>query len=191
MPNRLVLSLALVALMCFADDAPQPAFLRPLDQTVLPAGPLAVVARTAGKAELRLDGKPVTVTQAAPNVLTATVNPAPGRHEMAMGPQKVQFFVRTAANAASAPQGWGEFKTHPPAATCETCHAVKEGLWSFKSEILADSCFGCHNAKQFPALHSHTSEVLGECQMCHSPHGSAVKGHLKMKRELACKQCHG
>jgi hypothetical protein len=35
------------------------------------------------------------------------------------------------------------------------------------------------------------SEVLAECQMCRSQHGSAVKAHLKMKKELACKQVGG
>jgi predicted CXXCH cytochrome family protein len=178
-------------MLCFAEDV-GPAFLRPLNQTILPAGPLSIVARTAGKAELRLDGNAIKGSQAVPNVLTATVNPGPGRHELALGEQKIQFFVRTAANASSVPPGWGEFKTHPPgAAACDTCHAVKDGAWSFKSGVLADSCFGCHNAKPFPVIHSHTSEVLAECQMCHSPHGSAVKAHLKMKKELACKQCHG
>ena len=53
----------------------------------------------------------------APNVLTATVNPAPGRHEL--------------------------------------------------TDTLADSCFGCHSSKAFPAVHSRNSEVLAECQLCH------------------------
>jgi predicted CXXCH cytochrome family protein len=180
-----------ITLLCFAADAPGPGFLRPLDETIAPAGPLVVVARTAGKAELRLDGKVVSASQPAPNVITATVNPAPGSHELALGDQKIRFFVRTAANASSAPAGWGEFKTHPPAATCETCHALKDGAWSLKTDPVADTCFGCHDAKPFPAIHSHNSEVLGECQMCHSAHGSTAKAHLKMKKELACKQCHG
>lgn len=180
-----------LAVACFAQEPAGPGFLRPLDQTVLPAGPITVVARTAGKAELRLDGKPIAASQPAANVLTATVNPAPGRHELAFDDQKIQFFARTAANAAGAPQGWSEFKTHPPAASCDTCHAIKEGAWTFKNDVLGDTCFGCHNAKQFPGVHSHTSETLAECQMCHLAHGSTVKGHLKMKKELACKQCHG
>ena len=177
-----------LSLLCFAGDAPGPGFLRPLDQTVVPAGPLSIVARTAGNTELRVDGKAVAALQPAPNVLTATLNPTPGRHVLAIGDQTIHFFVGAAAGA---PQGWGEFKAHPPAATCETCHAVKDGAWAFKSEILADTCFGCHNAKQFPTIHTHNSEILAECQMCHNPHGSAVKAHLKMKKDLACKQCHG
>src|SRR5262249_61252990 len=100
-------------------------FLRPLDQTILPAGPVSVVARTVGKTELRLDGKVVGASQPAPDVLTTTLNPAPGRHELAAGNQRIQFFVGA---AASAPRGGGEFKIHPPAATCATCHAVHAGV---------------------------------------------------------------
>jgi predicted CXXCH cytochrome family protein len=190
MPYRLGLILALAALICFAEDAASPGFLRPYDQTIVPAGPLAIVARAAGKAELKLDGKPLAASQPAPTALTATINPNPGRHELTLrnggAEQKIQFFVRSPA----APQGWAEFKQHPPAASCETCHAVKDGAWSFKTDVLADTCFGCPAAKQFPAIHSHNSETLADCQMCHNPHGSTVKAHLKMRKELACKQSH-
>jgi predicted CXXCH cytochrome family protein len=27
--------------------------------------------------------------------------------------------------------------------------------------------------------------------LCHNPHGSTEKAHLKMAKETACKQCHG
>src|SRR2546427_9140385 len=80
-----------LSLLCFAEDAPGPGLLRPLDHTVVPAGPLSVVARTAGKTELRLDGKAVAALQPAPNVLTATLNPTPGRHVLAIGDQTIHL----------------------------------------------------------------------------------------------------
>ncbi len=186
MPHRLV-ALALFAALGCAEEI---TIFRPSDQSAVPAGPLSVVARVSGKAEVKLDGKPVTATQPALNALTATVMPSPGRHELTVlaggVEKKVVFFA-----GAGAPADWKTFRPHPPAATCETCHAVKDGAWAFKNATLADSCFGCHEAKQFPAIHSHNTEVLAECQMCHNPHGSTEARHLKLKKELACKQCHG
>ena len=87
--------------------------------------------------------------------------------------------------------GLPEFRVHPPAATCDTCHAVKDGAWSFKSIVLSDSCFTCHDSGKFPTAHTHVPEILPDCQLCHQPHGSAAAKHLKMKKEVACKQCHG
>ena len=36
-----------------------------------------------------------------------------------------------------------------------------------------------------------TMKSCAECVLCHNPHGSTEKFHLKMTRETACKQCHG
>ena len=159
--------------------------LRPVDQTVLKAGPLSIIVRGAG--ELRLDGKALTAKQPASGVLTATVAPAGGRHELTLGDQKLQFFV----GAAKAPAGWKPYRPHAPAASCDTCHAVKDGAWGFKGAKLSTNCFGCHEQKTFASPHSHNAEVLAECPLCHNPHGSAEKFHLKMPRDTACKQCHG
>ncbi|MGH9659758.1 MAG: cytochrome c3 family protein, partial [Bryobacteraceae bacterium] len=54
-----------------------------------------------------------------------------------------------------------------------------------------ESCFSCHDAKAFAEPHSHNAETLVECQTCHEPHGSTEKTHLKMRKQVACKLCHG
>ena len=167
--------------------AQEPAILRPANQIVLRPGPLTVVARGPASARLVLDGKPIESVQPAPGVHTALLNPSPGLHELTLGSAKVQFAIGPAQGV----EGWKPFRAHPPVAQCTVCHAVKDGLWALKSERLVESCAGCHDLKGFPKLHMHNTEVLGECQLCHLPHGSAEKSHLIMKKETACKICHG
>jgi len=171
---------------CFAAAAAlaEEGILRPTDKSVIKAGPLSVVA--SGTGELRLDGKTVTVSRPAAGVVTAHVNPSPGMHELTLGPKKTQFFM-----GPNPPQGWKEFRPHPPAAACDSCHTAASGTWAIKGDLAGENCFRCHDQKVFPKPHQHNSEVLAECQLCHNPHGSTEKFHLKMAKETACKQCHG
>jgi predicted CXXCH cytochrome family protein len=158
-----------------------PRVLRPANQALLPPGPLTAVAR--GPGPLRLDGKAVTAKSAA-GAVWAGLTLAPGAHELAIGDHVVRFFV-----GPGAPAGYRPYRVHPPAETaCETCHAVRDGIWEFQGA--ATSCFTCHDRQKFPAGHTHNPEVLGECGLCHDPHGSAEKFHLKLPRDTACKQCH-
>jgi len=150
---------------------------------VVPPGPLTIVAR--GPGELKLDGKAVAATSPGPGALTAAVTAGPGAHELVLGDHKVRFFV-----GSGAPAGFRAFRVHPPGeAACGSCHAVRDGFWEFKGA--ASSCFGCHDLKKFPVGHTHNSEVLAECGLCHHTHGSGEKFHMKLERETACKQCHG
>jgi predicted CXXCH cytochrome family protein len=64
-------------------------------------------------------------------------------------------------------------------------------VWSFQRASIGSSCFACHERAAFPKIHTHNTDILAECQSCHLPHGSAVKGHLKLAKDTACKQCHG
>jgi predicted CXXCH cytochrome family protein len=142
-----------------------------------------VIAR--GAAPLKLDGKAIAVQAAAEGVVTAMITPSGGRHELRWGDHEVRFFVGPGAPAEFRP-----FRLHPPAETpCSACHAIRDGVWEFRGA--ESSCLGCHEAKKFPVGHTHNSEVLSECGLCHDPHGSAEKFHLKLSRETACKQCHG
>ena len=179
MPDRLVLILALAA----QAQTGGPGILRPADKAVLPPGPLTVIARGAGP--LRLDGRGVSVRVQNGDIVTATVTPAAGLHELSFADQKLRFFV-----GPGAPADFRPYRLHPPAtAACDTCHTVRDGVWEFRGA--ASSCFGCHDQKKFPVGHTHNAEVLSECGLCHDPHGSAEKFHLKLAKETACKQCHG
>ncbi|MBI3698631.1 MAG: hypothetical protein HY238_27805 [Acidobacteria bacterium] len=192
MPHRLTRwGLGLAAGLCLAQAPEGPRILRPADQSALPAGPLSVIARGDEKSQLLLDGKPLEAKRPFATVLTATLAPASGPHTLTLATagaeQKVQFFA-----GPKPPAGFQPYRPHPPAAaTCDTCHAVKDGEWGFKGTVLSENCFGCHNQKTFATKHSHNEETLAECQLCHDPHGSTEKFHLKMTREIACKQCHG
>jgi predicted CXXCH cytochrome family protein len=169
MPQPLGLILALAA---------QNIVLRPLPQSVVPAGPVSVIAKGAG--DLRIDGKPVKAAQPAPGVVTAELKLTPGRHVLTFGTAKVEFGVGAPVDS------WKPFRAHPPASDCGACHTAPD--WEFKGH---DACLNCHDRQAFAKLHTHNAEVLAECHLCHLPHGSTEARHLKMTKETACKQCHG
>jgi predicted CXXCH cytochrome family protein len=159
--------------------------LSPTPGSLFGKGPVRVIARGDGKAELRLDGKGVPAERPADGVITATVNPGAGPHEIALGEEKVRFVVGEKGGGESA-----AFKEHPPVANCQTCHAVKNGVWSLQRASLVSLCFPCHDKEKFPKAHTHVPGILTDCQLCHNAHGSNVKGFLTLPRETACKQCH-
>jgi len=165
-------------------QAPEgPRLLRPADRSALPAGPLTVVAR--GDGPLVLDGQPVKTARPGPGAIAAELTLAPGPHALSFAGQSIRFFA-----GPNPPAGYLPYRLHPPAAaSCDTCHVVRDGAWDFRGA--ASSCFGCHDQKKFPIGHTHNAEVLAECGLCHDPHGSTEKFHLKFARETACKQCHG
>ncbi len=183
MNGRLVPLLLALAWIGAAEEGTGPRFLRPADQSVVPVAPVSIVAK--GKA-LKLDGKPLAAARPGPEALTATITPSPGLHELEVDGVRIRFFA-----GAGAPSGWLEFRPHPPGgAACTTCHAVVQGAWEIKGGVTGDRCMECHDAEAFVKVHSHKTEVLIDCQLCHSPHGSTVRKHLKMSKEAACKQCH-
>lgn len=172
-PVRLI---ALVALSLAADE---PQILRPAEDAVLKPGEFTVITRAAG---ISLDGKPVPAKQHAASVWTAIINPPPGDHELRAAGSAIRF--RVSDKGAT-------YRVHPPAATCESCHTVKNGAWELRTAALESSCSACHDLKNFAVTHSHNTTTLAECQSCHDPHGSSAKFHLKLPKETACKQCHG
>jgi predicted CXXCH cytochrome family protein len=187
--SRIVL-LAFAGACLAQQEANKPEIFRPADESILQSGTVQVVARVSGQDKLLVDGKPVPVKQPAPTALVADLELTAGMHELALesGP-KVRVFVP--GGSAKAPDGWQPFRPHPPAAQCDTCHSVTDGAWAMKNAVTAESCATCHDLKSFPKSHTHTVEVLEECQLCHQPHGSKASFHLKFDKETACKQCHG
>ena len=173
-----------------AEEPKKLGILRPIDQSVLDSEEVQIIARAG---EIELDGKSLKErqTQGARQLLTLRI-PA-GRHELvwknADAIQKVQFMVTTSGKTA-VPLGWKVYKAHPPQAECQHCHAGEQP-GEFSKSTVAETCFTCHEPKTFAVGHAHNEEVLAECVLCHNPHGSTEKFHLKMSRETACKQCHG
>lgn len=170
---------SLIGLLAFSLCAEEPVILRPNNGAFLKPGEITVISRGAG---LSLDGKAVAEVKRAPGVWTAAINPAPGEHQLkaSTGPA-IRFRV--------SPDG--TYRAHPPAAACETCHAVRNGAWELRTAALESACSTCHNLKNFAVGHSHNTATLADCQNCHDPHGSQAKFLLKMPKQTACKQCHG
>jgi predicted CXXCH cytochrome family protein len=162
--------------------------LRPADKSVLPSGEVDIVA-TAPEGKLEMDGKPVPAEKPFPDVLHARLKIAPGEHKLAIvsaeGRQEIRFY-----SGPQAPADFAPFRQHPPAGSveCTHCHELtRRGRFHFKG---GESCLGCHQKEAFAKVHSHPPEVLNECGLCHNAHGSAVKSHLLLSKEAACKQCH-
>lgn len=172
-----------------AQEPEQAGILRPTDQSVLEAEDVQIISRAG---ELWLDGKSLNERQKTTVRQAISIHIPAGKHELSWkrgnSLQKVQFAVRT-ARSPSIPPGWKVYRAHPPQAECQACHAGETA--NFKKATVAETCFTCHEQKGFAAGHAHNEEVLAECVLCHNPHGSAEKFHLKMNRETACKQCHG
>jgi predicted CXXCH cytochrome family protein len=173
-----------------AEEPKKPGILRPTDQSVLETEEVQIIARVG---EVLLDGKSIKEPQARATRQALSVQVPAGKHELTWkngdGLQRIQFYVVTPGNTA-APPGWKVYRAHPLQAECQNCHAGKQP-GDFKKITVAETCFTCHEQKTFAAGHAHNDEILAECVLCHNPHGSTEKFHLKMSRETACKQCHG
>jgi predicted CXXCH cytochrome family protein len=188
MLHRFLAAAGIVAaalMLTAADPSAAPAILRPVDGAVIKPGAFLLIARGSGKAELHVDGKPVAAAEVGPGAWTAALQAAPGNHEALWKTPAGEHRIHFQVNAA------GSYRPHPPAAACDSCHAVSAGAWALKGVSVESSCSVCHDLKSFATGHSHNTETLAECQMCHDPHGSAVKAHLKLPKATACKQCHG
>jgi len=194
-PARWPLVLLLIVLaeavnLTIAQEPEKAGILRPTDQSVLETETIQIIARAG---EVLLDGNSLKErqTQAARQALSVRV--PLGKHELIWkngdALHKIQFFVATPGHT-TIPPNWKVYRAHPPQAECQNCHAG-ENPGDFKRTTVAETCFTCHEQKTFAAGHAHNDEVLAECVLCHNPHGSTEKFHLKMTRETACKQCHG
>ena len=160
--------------------------MRPPDGAALASGEVDIVA-SAPAGKLELDGALVAVDEPFPNVFHGTAKAGPGKHTLALvwegGRREVNFFV-----GENPPAEYKPFSQHPPRAgvECTQCHGVsRRGRFRFKG-----GCFDCHQKEDFTKVHPHPAHMLQDCGMCHNAHGSTVKAHMTMAKELACKQCH-
>lgn len=174
----------LIALLAQAADEPGPILAPPVDSAHPAGATVRFIGRGAGP--LKVDGATVATQSPHDGVQTAELKAlAPGVHTLEFEGQALRFSSGPAA-------GFTAFRAHPPANQCETCHAVRNGRWRFQRVSLASVCSQCHARETFQVKHTHEMAVLTDCQLCHNPHGSttAVPAHLKLSRDVACKQCH-
>lgn len=182
-------SLPVLFLTAVAAAQAPPEIFAPANHSVVAPGLLKIIAKSPGNTQVTVDGAAVAVTTAAPGAVRAEIKLTPGAHEIVArndsGETRVEIF------AGKTHGEWKAFKQHPPVATCETCHAVKQGAWALKRASLAPVCASCHPQNRFAIIHTHNTDLLAECQGCHMPHGSTSAKLLKVPKETACKQCHG
>ncbi len=184
--SKSLLAMALAGVVVWAQEPAANRILRPTEGSSLPNGKIEGIAKVAKSGAVFIDGIPVATKQNAPGVLTFSINTPNGSHTLELkydgGSEKLTFTSGKSEHP---------FSIHPPAASCETCHAIKESTWAFKNDILEKTCSGCHNLKEFAKTHQHNLEQLADCALCHNPHGSSEAFHMKYLRKVACKQCHG
>lgn len=181
-------SLLLAPLLCLAQPNSSVTIHSPPPDSAFTEGPVHFIA-AASQAKLLLDGQPAPASVPAPGVLFAELTPKPGLHELALETSEGRKALRIYVGPAP-PPGFAVFRPHPATASCNNCHAVKDGEWSWKRASLVSICFDCHNRETFPKSHTHVPSVLADCQICHNPHGSTVPAHLTLSKDKACKQCH-
>ena len=184
--ERILLTAMATACAVLAQEAP--ALFTPANQSLVVEPKLRIAGRAGAKAQLMLDGMTVPFAQPAAGVVMGEVALTPGMHELTLkdevGEAKVWFF------AGKEHEGWPTFRPHPPLAVgCDTCHAVKNEVWSLKRASPSLLCHSCHDKEKFPSVHTHNTDTLADCQNCHMPHGSA-KAHMKTPKAVACKQRH-
>ena len=186
MKGRAVVVLAMWCSLPAAEQAGR--IMRPVDKSALSGGEVDIVA-TAPGGRLELDGKPLTAEQPFPDVFHVKTAVAPGEHKLTLvwkdGQTESRFF-----SGPNPPAGFHAFREHPPQQNveCTQCHQLtRRGRFSFKG---GTACFDCHRNEGFVKTHTHSTEILNECGLCHNAHGSTAKAHMIHTKEIACKQCH-
>jgi len=150
------------------------------------SGKIDIRAIAPASAEVTLDGRAIDLTGPFPGVLHGATVVPDGEHVLTLtwptGSSTVQFFV-----GEGAPQGYSEFRPHPPnPIECTKCHGIsRRGRFRF-----IGGCFSCHSKESFARNHGHEAHILESCGLCHDAHGSTQPKLLVMSKELACKQCH-
>jgi predicted CXXCH cytochrome family protein len=73
---------------------------------------------------------------------------------------------------------------------CDACHGSSSGKYSDYQKIGADVCLKCHEKvlTAYPVMHGPVTSV--ECNLCHTPHESTIRGLLKQSAPTVCTQCH-
>jgi len=187
---------ASVAVVCAAlaqpaEDGARLRVLSPLDGSTVAAGPVDCLVRAAGDTalELRVDGQVHPWDLTAGAALLATLDLAPGEHEVTLGDQTVRFAVtaeegRTDLVRAHSRQG-------NDVAACGVCHEVTEGENpEVRSARAPDACLACHSRTDFDLAHFHPLEPIRNCWMCHALHGSARAALLSAPASKLCAACH-
>jgi len=174
--------------------------LFPLDGTVLESGrfELLAVAASAAEAppELRVDGAAAPWEPYAPPALLASLELAPGPHEVSVGPQTLRVLVRGEGASPADPPGWEICRTHADSTAgrlgCAVCHEAGEegGRVAIREPQEPAACLACHSRDEFALVHFHPLEPVAHCHLCHALHGSTRPSLLRAPVKELCAACH-
>jgi predicted CXXCH cytochrome family protein len=173
-----------------SDDDTKLLVLSPLDGSTA-VSPIDCVVRIASDTApiLRVDGTERAWQLSAGRARRASLELAPGEHEVAIEDKRVHFTVTDNADAAELS------RAHPRKGdgveACKACHEVTEGE---SPEVRAvhqpDGCLACHTRMDFDLAHFHPLEPLRNCARCHALHGSSRAGLLRAPARELCSACH-
>lgn len=74
---------------------------------------------------------------------------------------------------------------------CTNCHEPHGGSAekSLRRDTVKSICTQCHAEKEGPFLYEH-ADIMEDCRVCHTPHGSINNNLLLVREPYLCLQCH-
>ena len=173
--------------------------LFPADQSVLETGRFELICvaddDAKGAPRLRIDGRAGRWQPYGLPVLVARLKLKPGRHAIAIGPTRLQVYVR-GSDPSPEEAEWPAIRAHPGGTDgwkdCRACHEVAEenGRQSVGTLREPMACQQCHSSEDFQLAHFHPEKPLAGCHNCHALHGSPEKCLLKGPTKALCAACH-
>lgn len=128
--------------------------------------------------------------------LVAHVKLSPGLNEIQIEGVKLSVYLAL-DKAKEPPKGLRELYFHPPSSSdrqleCSLCHSTekRDGRLRLEKAPVPNSCDRCHSELEFELKHHHPKQPIEQCNMCHSIHGSNIKGLLKKPSKQLCAECH-
>jgi len=181
---------ACAALAGLSDDDAKLRILSPLDGSTV-VSPVDCVVRAAPDTApaLRVDGEEHPWLLAAGVARRASLELAPGEHEVSIEDTTVRFTVTD--DAETPDLGRAHPRESDGVDSCRACHEVTEGE---SPEVRAvrqpDACLACHSRTDFDLAHFHPLEPIRNCGECHALHGSPRTAFLRAPAAELCSTCH-
>jgi len=190
-----VVSIVSVAAACAAlagrsDDDTKLRVLSPLDGSTV-VSPVDCVVRAAPDTApaLRVDGEERAWLLVAGVARRASLELAPGEHEVSVEDQTARFTVTEDAETPDLARAHSREGDDLDA--CRPCHEVTEGESpEVRAERQPDGCLACHTRTDFDLAHFHPLEPIRNCGECHALHGSPRPALLRAPAAELCSACH-
>jgi predicted CXXCH cytochrome family protein len=164
--------------------------LSPLEGSTV-TSPVDCVVRTAVDTApvARVDGVEQEWLLSAGRARRASLELAPGEHEVTIDETTVRFTVTEDAKAADL--GRAHVRDGEGLEACKPCHEATEGDNPELGAVRQPGgCLECHSRTDFDLAHFHPMEPIRNCGECHALHGSARPSLLRAPAKELCARCH-